>query len=216
MNNELTQKLLQLYINRDAPKSMIYPIPTEWDNKKWIGATEGHHFILIEENEENKVEIPNNKPVNIAAVIPNFNCNKSIDIISLIETYNSIPIIDVDITEDCDACDGDGKFEHYGEFYSCKTCDSKGFVGTGKTKKIADPDCAIKIGIAKLTNKFIGTLVTVLIETDCKRLVIKTENENGLNIFCLDDKIYIGIMIASILSDSNKNFVTVPKISVLS
>ena len=56
MNNELTQKLLQLYINRDAPKSMIYPIPTEWDNKKWIGATEGHHFILIEENEENKVE----------------------------------------------------------------------------------------------------------------------------------------------------------------
>jgi hypothetical protein len=42
-------------------------------------------------------------------------------------------------TIDCQSCDGDGEFEHYGHYYECKKCDGEGYIeGEDNLQAIAE------------------------------------------------------------------------------
>ena len=192
MNKELTEQLLSLYIDKSQPVSMRDPMPVDWNDKKWCAATQGNHFIMIPANAENKVVEPDHRTVNIAAIIQPFNANIRISISALQVLYDSIPIIDQDIMEECEACDGETKFEHYGKWYKCKSCDFFGKVKTG-SERVKDPGTCIKINQAIFSNRFIGTLLQVIKITNCQRLELRYSKEFGLNVFELGNQILIGI-----------------------
>ena len=208
MNKEQTNKLLSMYREFDQRETMRHFMPVEWNGKKWCAATEGYHFILIPENDENKLEEPPCKTVDIATVVPEFNCITEISISNLKSTFESIPMVNKEITEECEACEGDKKFEHYGEWYDCKTCDEKGVVGIGKFENVKDPNTAIKIGLATFVSRFIKTLINVIDYTNCQRLEIRYQKETGVTIFELGNQILIGIASKYELYD-NENVVTV-------
>lgn len=204
MSKELTNKLLSLYRDLNAREGMRYFMPIEWDGRKWCSATEGHHLILIPETEENKLEPPPCKPVNVAGVIPKFDCKIQVPLKTLKNIYNEIPLITQEVTEECEVCDGDGKFEHYGEWYNCKTCKESGVVATGEFKKVKDPNIFIGIGCTSYESKFIDTLIKVLDFTNCTDVCIRYQKVTGITIFELDNGIIIGICAKGCNEDNEK------------
>ena len=205
MNKEQTEKLLSMYREYSNEK-MRHFMPVEWNGKNWCGATEGHHFILIPENDVNKLEEPPCITVDLARVIPEFNCLTEVPINNLKAVFEKIKIVKKEITQECDACDGDKKFEHYGEWYDCKSCDEKGVVGTGMFEKVKDPDTFIKIGLATFVSKFIKTLIDVIDYTNCQRLDIRYQNQKGIGvtIFELGNQMLIGISSKYEIEDNEK------------
>lgn len=194
MNKELTIKLLSLYRELDNRETLKHFMPVRWNGKNWCGATEGHHFILIPENEENKVEQPPCTTVDIARIIPEFDCIITVPITELKSTYDSIPLVDEEITEECDCCEGVGRFEHYGHDYDCQSCDETGEIGTGRFEKVKDTTTDIKIGVSRFKPRFIKTLIEVVEYTNCQRLEIRRQKHNSLTIFELGNQILVGIM----------------------
>lgn len=209
MTNEQTQKLLSMYREADSRETMSYFMPVEWNGKKWCAATQGNHFILIPENDKNKLQKPYFKTVDIAKIIPEFNCETEVSIGNLRSAFESIPIVDEEVTGDCDSCDGDGKFIHFGEWYYCKTCNETGEYKTGVFEKVEDPNVVIKIKLATFQNKFIKTLINVIDYTNCLSLKIRCQKEVGLTFFELGNGIFIGISSVYNLNDS-QTVVTVP------
>ncbi len=204
MNKELTEKLLSMYRDIEGGKKMRYFMPLEWNDKKWCAATDGHQFILIPENNENKLEKPPIETVNIAGIMPVFDWCVNVPIESIKDAYESIELIKEEITTECQACDGEGTFEHDGYDYDCKSCDEKGYIGTGKFEMIKNPDVVIRIGIANYANRFIKTLIDVCNITNCQRLEIRSQRDYGLTIFELGNQIIIGLMSKSELEKGVK------------
>jgi hypothetical protein len=126
--------------------------------------------------------------------MPVLDCRIDIPIANLKDAYESIPMVKQEITHECDACDGDGKFDHYGETYECKTCDETGEVGTGRFETVKDPDTKLIIGEACFTNRLVKTLIDAVDYTKCVSLQIRSQKAVGLTVFELDEKILIGIM----------------------
>ena len=200
MDKNLTTELLSLYVykGQDKPKCKHY-MPIEWMGKKWISATDAHQVIIIEENDLNKIEPPTEQTVDVVRILPEFNCAVDIDINFLKRHYDKIPIVKDELTESCDACDGDGKFEHYGEWYDCKTCDYTGECGSGIFKDIPDPSHIFKVKELFLQNKHIKNLLTVIKASNVKNLTMRYQNNSGITLFQLDNSIFVGI--SSILKD---------------
>jgi hypothetical protein len=194
MNKKLTEKLLSEYRATDGSIKLQHFMPLDWNGRKWCSATDGHQFILIPENYENKLEMPPIETVNIAAIMPVFNLSQSIKNESLKNAFDKIPIIDSEITEECPACDGEGEFDHYGDTYICQRCDQTGLVGTGRFEKVKHPDYVIKVGSAIFKGDFINKLVNVYKLTEAKNILIVFQEKEGLTVFELDNKIIVGIM----------------------
>lgn len=205
MNREKTERLLSLYRKFEKHRETLhYYIPTVWDNKCWIGATDGTQFILIPENEDNKQPQPECKTVNIASIMPVLDIHIPLNKENLINTYNSIEVVDVEITNECEACDGYGEFDHYGETYDCKSCDETGIIKTGRFFKAKDPKILIQIGISPFKINIIENILKVIAVANIKQLTIKSEKVAGLSALQADD-IIIGAMPANMDHENFKD-----------
>ena len=91
MDRIQTFNLLKRYIDIYSDDTHL-PFPIFWNNKNWCCATDKKQFIMIPENEENKISQPDIKTPNVAKIIPEFNLSVDIDINNLIKLYNDIPI----------------------------------------------------------------------------------------------------------------------------
>jgi hypothetical protein len=132
---------------------MDYYIPVDYDNRVWWASTNGHEIIMIRSdkivsNNEQVFEFPPDNVVDIARVLPEFiKVVGILDLVDFMSIYSNIPLVEVPLMIECEACDGNGKFDHYGEEYDCKSCEETGKVSTKRMEKIKDPDYLLNYNI---------------------------------------------------------------------
>lgn len=147
MNPEQTITLLNRFIdsNREALK---YPWRLEFNHKYYYVSSNGEVVLMIPITLKNllKNDVLNtiDKYPNLLKIIPNFNLNIILDPKKFNGAYQDLPWVMSKIFKTCEACDGDGKFYHFGEFYKCKTCNENGKLETGLEEKVKDNNYAFK------------------------------------------------------------------------
>lgn len=195
MDTEIIKTLLRNYTGCDFDRpALLNPFTIDWNNKKWSCATDAQKLIIIPQDDNYQPAEPDTKPPNVVAIIPEFDLEITIKSDDLINLYNSIPIVRVEIIEECPACDGDGKFEHYGDYYDCKNCDETGEIKTGRFEDVSNPDVYIRLGVAVFRNKLIKHIINTIKFTKSNSFIIRRSAKLSINILELDNGIFIGIM----------------------
>jgi hypothetical protein len=193
MKRELTEKLLKSFQRSDPYRSSLdHFMPIEFEGKKYCVATSAHHFIMIPETKENKLNKPGGKVVNFAGILKPLDLNIKFPVKSLVDAYDSIEIVERDITEECPSCDGEGTFEHCGIDYDCQYCDGDGNYKTGKKETVKDPDARLLINDKRIKPEFIKDIINVISQVDGK--VLSVRYSAFMSIFELDGSILFGVM----------------------
>lgn len=198
INNEIAKKILDMYISHnEICEKLCKYIPFKINEIEYISTTDAYQVIYFPISEQLKeiAEYDENKTVNIAKVLPTSNENIIIDIYKLKQSYDNIPIVDLDVVEDCPSCDGMGEFDHYNETYACKYCYEKGYFKTG-TKKGKDISYLFDFNECYITMSFIEDLLRVINYTETTELKIDYLSKTKTR-FILDDYIHILIMAKS-------------------
>lgn len=200
MNREDTLKLLNKFVDPNR-NNMDKPFSQELKIGKYLCATNGTTVILIPETEENKIENEvGYNPPNIDGIIPDFTDKINLKFNHLKKLFNEVPIIEQFITEECEACYGGGRFEHYGDWYECKNCDEKGQVKTRHIERIKDP---------KVVFSFKGTLIHI----SKINLILELQKNISIVKICKSiiwfkiDEIYIAI--CGVYEDNEYNIIDV-------
>lgn len=206
LSNELTIKLMNIFRETDERPTIKYFMPIEFYGIKWVVKTTSHHFIMIPENEDNKVEKPTEKVVDFAAILPVLELQINLPIETLKAVYDSIPMISRKQMIECDRCDG-GEFEYEGYDYECKHCEGGGEIWNNKYETVKEEDAKLVFNEQRLKHNFVKDLIAVAELTDCKNIQIR-HSERNMILFQLDDSIIIGIMAClHVSSDSKYNVI---------
>jgi hypothetical protein len=160
MDKETSIQLLHRFtdINRH---NMSNPFRQDLTIGKYLCATNGDIVVLIPETKENQIGESNIKYPNINGILPEFKDDALIDFEYILKLYSDVPIIEMEITEDCESCDGKGVFTHYKYTYDCKYCDEKGKIGTGTNEKIKDPNTVFRFKEINVPIKYIKELIII-------------------------------------------------------
>lgn len=178
MNRETTLKLLNRFVDYNR-NNMNQPFAQDLKIGRYLCATNAVLVCLIPETEETKIEdVEGFKPPNINGILPDFKDAFDLDFNYLKQLYDAVPIVERFKMEECEACDGDGKFKHYGDFYECKNCDEKGEIKTDYKEKVKDPETAFSfngfnLGVEKIGNLFEIQKVINKTEFEFKVIIIK-------------------------------------------
>lgn len=161
MNRETTLKLLNRFVDYKR-NNMNQPFAQDLKIGRYLCATNAYLVCLIPETEETKIEdVEGFKPPNINGILPDFKDAFDLDFKYLKQLYNAIPIIERFKMEECEACDGDGKFEHYGDWYECKNCDEMGEVQTNYKEKVKTPETAFRFKELNISIEKLGSLFEI-------------------------------------------------------
>jgi hypothetical protein len=172
---------------------MNQPFAQDLKIGRYLCATNAYLVCLIPETEETKIEdVEGFKPPNINGILPDFKDAFDLDFKYLKQLYDAVPIIERFKMEECEACDGDGKFEHYGDWYECKNCDEMGEVQTNYKEKVKTPETSFEFKVMslktsivwfKMDNVIIGMAGLHNIEDDKKKwTILEVELKNLLQI----------------------------------
>lgn len=193
LDMETSTKLLSMFRGFSRP-SLQHFMPFDWNDKKWIGATDAMTFIILPENELNKIPVPEEKTVNLAGIIPVFDKEIEVEIEHLKAVYSMIEKIENEITHECSNCDGDGDFYHNGFTYECQNCNETGLIKTGRFEQIKNPKKVIKLSDSTIAPSLIEKLLLTIQITNPTILKIRFSRPNGLLLLELDNSILIGLM----------------------
>lgn len=137
--------LLNLFRSHDELRPNLHHVmEVEWLNKDWICTSNGYSAILIKDQKDINVD-REVKTVNVRAVLPESVSEQLLDLVHLKNLFEKVPMITRKIRTECETCEGEGKFEHFGESYWCKSCDEKGYLEESKTETIKDPEYHLSI-----------------------------------------------------------------------
>lgn len=193
MNKETTLKLLNRYVDYNR-NNMNKPFSQDLKIGKYLCATNAKIVVMIPETEETKIEdVEGYNPPNINGILPEFTDKIDFDFSYLKKLFDEVPIIERFRMEECEVCDGDGEFKHYGDWYNCKNCDEMGEVQTNIKEKVKSTETAFRfkgvdISISKIQS--IMEIQFALQKTEFEFKIMKLGK--GIVWFKLDE-IYIGI-----------------------
>lgn len=198
-----TEQLLNLFRSRDTNRKTILGYFEElYKGTEYYCATDAHAFIMIPKNSKNVISklIPN--PPQLYTIIPEFDKEINVPASQFKFKYDAIEEEEMDVWEECEACDGEGNFQHYGEGYECKSCKEKGSIKSGVKEWVKNPLNLLTIKDKPIAIKYIGHLCTCIdiIKPD----VVKIEYldiPNRVLVFHLKD-VLVGIM--PVLSDNGE------------
>ncbi len=209
MNKETTLKLLNRFVDYNR-NNMNKPFSQDLKIGKYLCATDAKIVVLIPETEETKIEdVEGYKPPNINGILPEFTDKIDFDFSYLKKLFDEVPIIERFRMEECEACDGDGKFEHYGDWYDCKNCDEIGEVQTNFKEKVKSPETAFRFKDADISISKIQSIMEIqfaLQKTEFEFKIMKLGK--GLVWFKLDE-IYIGIAALHDIEDDKKKWTVI-------
>ena len=161
MNRETTLKLLNRFVDYNR-NNMNQPFAQDLKIGRYLCATNAYLACLIPETEETKIEETEGfKPPNINGILPDFKDAFDLDFNYLKQLYDTVPIVERFKMEECEACDGDGKFEHYGDWYECKNCDEMGEVQTNYKEKVQTPETAFRFKELNISIEKLGSLFEI-------------------------------------------------------
>jgi len=190
MQKQLTLTILTPYLAPDRP--LLKDIfPFEHNGRNWHVASNPHSIIMIAQYAENRLPPPDHAFPNLLAIIPAFNCQLQIRIEDLNETYFSIPLVNQEVTYECETCNGDGTFTHDGFDYDCKTCNETGKIKTGRLEKAKDPAKDILINGIPIDSKHVYMMLNVIKQAGVSSVTLRHSSENKPLLFELDDTIMI-------------------------
>lgn len=206
MNRETTLKLLNRFVDYNR-NNMNKPFSQDLKIGKYLCATDAKIVVLIPETEETKIEdVEGYKPPNINGILPEFTDKIDFDFSYLKKLFDEVPIIERFKMEECEACDGYGKFEHYGDWYECKNCDEMGEVQTNYKEKVKSPETAFRFKDVDISISKIQSIMEIqfaLQKTDFEFKIMKLGK--GVVWFKLDE-IYIGIAELHDIEDDKKKW----------
>lgn len=141
LDSETTNYLLNRYVDYNNSR-MDRPFSQELTIGKYLCATDGFMIVLFPETENNKIENDTYfKPVDINKIIPKvFSNDIEVDFDSILKLYSEVNIVKQEIINECESCEGDKKFEHFGEWYECKRCNETGVMKTGSFEDVKNPN----------------------------------------------------------------------------
>ncbi len=162
LNKEETLSLLNRFVDRER-KNLSKPFSQELKIGKYLCATDAHMVLLIPETEENKIEdeVHYKLPPSVDRILPEFTDDIEVDFEHIIQLYSDVKIINRRITQQCDSCEGEGTFEHYGNWYECKECNEKGFVNTHRYEDVKNPDTAFSFNGFVISIQFVERMIRV-------------------------------------------------------
>ena len=196
IDREMTEAVVYRYLDY-SNVSMCQAWAGNWWDKQWVAATNGHEFILVPMHDGNRIEQTNGKvpPPNLGRVLPEtFDLDIQITLETLCGVMAKIPVVRREDITECEACEGKGSFDHFGEDYECQSCDGKGKINRyGRMVTGADPDTRIKINGGTINPRFIRNLAIVVDYTGEKHVTLRLQHENSLFIFELPNGILVGI-----------------------
>lgn len=179
LNLHETVSILDLHrdyqTEQDKPTMAGYHL-VEFEGKQYYSSTDAHRLILIPKSEFELDYNTHQNAVKIERVLvasDKHNLSTPIDTTRIVDLYETIP--EVDEMVECESCEGDGDFEHYGLIYKCKMCDGKGEV---KSKnKIKDPDYLIKIENTTIANSLAYDLYKICLVIEDVIITVVFSNE---------------------------------------
>lgn len=202
--NSIKQKTIQLldlfrvkHANSAYEERMTKYIPVMWEGRKWIGACNPHSFILVCENEENKMpEIdPIEKTVNLQGILPHTiifeaELNKQV----LLRLLDKVPMIETDEMAECPSCEGVGRFKHWGDTYDCQHCQETGEIKTNHKIKVRDPEYGFTIDDKIFQSQGMEKLVETINVSEAENIrYLPTKGNEGMLLFSLDGDVIVGL-----------------------
>lgn len=161
MNEDEKLNLLNRFIDLN-----YYIIKSPFNQKLPMGdflcATNSKKLILIPNTNPEIIFTTSEKLPDINGIVPEFKDNIVVNVDELIQNYLNIPIIERFITEECESCDGFGKFQHYENEYECITCAGTGKIETTNTEKIKNPKILFKFKDFYLSNEYILDVINII------------------------------------------------------
>lgn len=160
MDKETLNIILRKFVDYDTQR-FEKPFSQNLKIGKHICATDGKKLILYPDKGENFIdEVEGIKPPNIDGILPDF-YPIDLDFDNLKKLYGDVPTIERNVREECESCDGDGSFKHYGHTYYCKSCNESGVIETSFIEKIKSPDFVFKFQNSLVEIEKISALMEV-------------------------------------------------------
>jgi hypothetical protein len=205
MNKEIALKILNRFVDRTR-NNMNQPFSQQLKIGKYLCATDARIVVLIPETDENKIENEEGyKPPNIDGILPEFE-PMDFDFKYLKKLYDDVPIIERFRMQECEACDGDGKFEHYGDWYECKNCDEMGEVQTNFKEKVKSPETAFKFKDVNIAVGKIASLMEIQFALGKTEFEFKIMKLKSSIVWFKLDEILIGIAGLHDIEDDKKKW----------
>lgn len=163
LNKDYTEQVLRIYRDiyeeADRPQLAGHHL-VDFEGTKYFSSTDAHRLILIPKQDFELKLNDHPKSVNIAGIlIPSekFNLSIPIDSVKIMDLCKDIPMVNELI--ECESCDGEGTFEHYGHYYNCDHCNGSGEVTS--SNKVRDPKYLIQFENTTISNDFAYDLIKV-------------------------------------------------------
>ncbi len=210
MNKETALKLLWRFVDPNHT-SLALPFSQELKIGKYLCATNAKSVLLIPATEDIKFNDPEEvqlklKQPNLNGILPNFKAEDEIviDFKQILQLYNDIPFVEKYKMEECESCDGDGSFRHYGNEYECKKCDGHGETQTCHLEKIKNPNTVFRFKETDVEIKYISEMIHVFNILKPKTFsIVKLSN----SIFWVKfDNIYMGNVAKFNMDDEDKKY----------
>lgn len=205
MNRETKLALLNKFVSKDR-HSMSKPFIQELSIGKYLCATDTHVAILIPDS--GGIELVKDdsiKPPNINYILPGFTDTAVLDIDRLKQIYDEVPMVEQPIMGECDSCDGDGEFEHYGFTYECEKCNSEGEIKTSQNETVKHPNTVVEINELHISLTYIKSIIEVVSMCGAKSIKVVAIHKNTL--WLLIDNFYVCICGMLILDRPEYNII---------
>jgi hypothetical protein len=93
--------------------------------------------------------------------------------------------------QECESCDGEGQFDHYGNIYKCKECRETGEIQTHMTEKVKNPNTVFRFKEMDIAIKYVYELIEVF--NVVKPKIFSIVKLGASVIWFKLDSVYIGI-----------------------
>jgi hypothetical protein len=191
----LTNYLLSKYRSTDHLRpGLCGTIPVRYQDADWLAAIDLSQVILIRKNSKNHIDPPDAKTPDVASILPKRWTAIEVPSDLICSVYHSTPVTEEKEQAECESCDGNGKFHHYGDTYDCKNCHGKGSVNTGNIIKVRGHNTLIHIDGLKVDFKKFDTMCEVIKELQPKKITFLRQTYNKiLSCWMLDDQVIIAM-----------------------
>jgi hypothetical protein len=208
----LTNYLLSKYRSTDHLRpGLCGTIPVRYQDTDWLAATDASQVILIRKNSENHIDPPEAKTPDVAAILPKMWTAIEVPSLLISSVYDSVPVTEENEQQECESCDGNGEFQHYGDTYNCKNCHEKGSVDTGNIIKVRGHNTLIHIDGLKLDFKLFDNMCEVIKQIQPQKITFLRQQDNKiLSCWILDDQVIIAMACKSEGFDEEDKHVVLP------
>lgn len=193
LTEEQLKETLHRYVEPSRP-TLKSVFPVQYLQNVWQTATNGRELLMVKAADRYILRHPDHNTPDVAAILP-----KTFDELplsrELIESVlESVPVVEVDEECECECCEGEGQFRHYGETYDCKLCEETCQQKTGRKVKKHGHNYALCLDGKTLDFQLFLRLYELVKAFEPDEITYLRQKDNVIiNGFRLDDEVLVWI-----------------------